>query len=358
MTLLESGKIGQGTYVPAPGAWSIPGTKHQFRDAARGGHGSVTLLRAIQVSSDTFFYRLGYELGIEKAFPYLASFGFGERTGIDLPGEYRGILPSPAWKAKRWAKGSEKQKRWNPAEMVPVSIGQGYNTFTPLQMAHATATLANNGTVYRPHLVKELLDHENQQITVIDPKPERVLPYKQSNFNYVKRGMQLVLQGGGTAAKIGAGLRYTMGGKTGTAQVVQIAQGKSYNAAALRVQHRDHAWFIAFAPVDKPQIAVAVILENAGWGVNAAPVARHLIDYYLLQLKQDKVSKDITGTRRTSNPLLQLSVPTAQRKNNVQAAFEAAAQEKAARAHPDFQAASNPASAPASAPTAAPAKRP
>ena len=115
MTLLESGKIGQGTYVPAPGAWSIPGTKHQFRDAARGGHGSVTLLRAIQVSSDTFFYRLGYELGIEKAFPYLASFGFGERTGIDLPGEYRGILPSPAWKAKRWAKGSEKQKRWNPA---------------------------------------------------------------------------------------------------------------------------------------------------------------------------------------------------------------------------------------------------
>ena len=361
MTLLESGKIGQGTYVPAPGAWSIPGTKHQFRDAARGGHGSVTLLRAIQVSSDTFFYRLGYELGIEKAFPYLASFGFGERTGIDLPGEYRGILPSPAWKAKRWAKGSEKQKRWNPAEMVPVSIGQGYNTFTPLQMAHATATLANNGTVYRPHLVKELLDHENQQITVIDPKPERVLPYKQSNFNYVKRGMQLVLQGGGTAAKIGAGLRYTMGGKTGTAQVVQIAQGKSYNAAALRVQHRDHAWFIAFAPVDKPQIAVAVILENAGWGVNAAPVARHLIDYYLLQLKQDKVSKEITGARRTANPLLQLSAPMTKQQNSIQAAFEAVAQEKAARANPSFQAASAPAvaSAPAAVPASAPpAKRP
>ena len=292
-------------------------------------------------------------MGIEKAFPYLASFGFGERTGIDLPGEYRGILPSPAWKAKRWAKGTEKQRHWNPAEMVPVSIGQGYNTFTPLQMAHATATLANNGTVYRPHLVKELLDHENQQITVIDPKPERVLPYKQSNFNYVKRGMQLVLQSGGTAAKIGAGLRYTMGGKTGTAQVVQIAQGKSYNAAALRVQHRDHAWFIAFAPVDKPQIAVAVILENAGWGVNAAPVARRLTDYYLLQLKQDKVSKEITGARRTANPLLQLSAPMLKQKNNVQAAFEAVAQEKAARANPDFQAASNPASAPASAPAAA-----
>ena len=204
--------------------------------------------------------------------------------------------------------------------------------------------------------MKELLDHENQQITVIDPKPERVLPYKPSNFNYVKRGMQLVLQSGGTAAKIGAGLRYTMGGKTGTAQVVQIAQGKSYNAAALRVQHRDHAWFIAFAPVDKPQIAVAVILENAGWGVNAAPVARHLIDYYLLQLKQDKVSKEITGARRTANPLLQLSAPMTKQQNSIQAAFEAVAQEKAARANPSFQATSAPAvaSAPPAVPTSAP----
>ena len=328
MALLESGKITQSTIVPAPGAWSIPGTKHLFRDAARGGHGAVNLARAIQVSSDTFFYRLGFEMGIERALPYLASFGLGQKTGIDLPNEYQGILPSPEWKAKRFAKQPENQRKWNLAEMVPVSVGQGYNTYTPLQMAHATAILANNGIVYRPHLVKEVLDHENQQITVIDPQPEKKLPYKISNFEYIKHAMQRVLQPGGTARKIGAGLKYSMAGKTGTAQVVQIAQGKTYNAAALRVQHRDHAWFIAFAPVDNPQIAIAVILENAGWGANAAPLARQLADFYLLRLKTGQVSSDVQGARQTANPLLQQKTSSNQQKNNVQTAFEAVAKER------------------------------
>ena len=336
MALLESGKITQNTLVPAPGAWSIPGTKHQFRDAARSGHGSVNLARAIQVSSDTFFYRLGFEMGINRTYPYLASFGFGERTGIDLPNEYRGVLPSPEWKAKRWAKGTEKKRHWNPAEMVPVSVGQGYNTYTPLQMAHAVATLANNGTVFRPHLVKEMLDYENQQITVIDPKPERTLPYRRSNFDYIKHAMQRVLQPGGTAHKIGAGLQYTMAGKTGTAQVVQIKQGKKYNAAALRVQHRDHAWFIAFAPVENPQIAIAVILENAGWGANAAPLARQLADYYLLHLKHGRVDREVKGARKTTNTLLDLN-PSTKSSHTLQAAFEAVAQEK----KQSFQAASS-----------------
>ncbi|MDK4684785.1 penicillin-binding protein 2 [Kingella negevensis] len=332
MALLESGKITQSSIVPAPGTWSIPGTTHKFRDAARSGHGAINLSRAIQVSSDTFFYRLGFETGIERIAPYLASFGFGQVTGIDLPGEYRGILPSPEWKAKRFAKGTEKQRHWNPAEMVPVSVGQGYNTYTPLQMAHAIATLANNGTVYRPHLVKEMLDHENQQITVIDPQPEKKLPYSQNNFEYIKRAMQRVLQPGGTASKIGGGLHYTMAGKTGTAQVVQIAQDKKYNAAALRVQHRDHAWFVAFAPVEKPQIAVAVILENGGWGVNAAPLVRRLTDFYLLRLKRGTLSSEVKGSRGTANPLLQLNAPLSKQKSSVQAAFEAVAQEHAASA--------------------------
>ncbi|MDK4536344.1 penicillin-binding protein 2, partial [Kingella kingae] len=304
MALLESGKINQHTVVSAPGVWSIPNTSHLFRDSVRSGHGSANLSKAIQVSSDTFFYKLGFELGIEKTAPYLAAFGLGQKTGIDLPNEYQGILPTPEWKEKRFARLPENKRRWNIAEMVPVSIGQGYNTYTPLQMAHATAILANNGVVYRPHLVKEMLDHENQRITVIDPQPERKLPYSLSNFNYLKRAMQRVLQAGGTARKIGEGLSYTMGGKTGTAQVVQIAQGKTYNAAALREQHRDHAWFIAFAPVDKPQIAVAVILENAGWGANAAPLARQLTDFYLLRLQTGQVSAEVQGARRTSNPLL------------------------------------------------------
>lgn len=303
MALLESGKINQQTVVPAPGAWSIPGTQHLFRDSVRSGHGSANLMKAIQVSSDTFFYRLGFELGIEKTYPHLKQFGLGQKTGIDLPNEYRGVLPSPEWKEKRFAKLSENRRKWNIAEMVPVSIGQGYNTYTPLQMAHATAMLANNGTVYRPHLVKELLDHEKQTITVLDPEPERQLPFSQSNLNYIKRAMARVVTGG-TARRIAGGLRYSMAGKTGTAQVVQIAQGKTYNAAALREQHRDHAWFIAFAPVEKPQIAIAVILENAGWGAKAAPLARALSDFYLLRVVPNRLDDEVKGARLTANPLL------------------------------------------------------
>ena len=154
MAFLESGKLTQSTVLPAPGAWSIPGSRHLFRDAVRSGHGSANLSRAIQVSSDTFFYRVGYELGIDKTHPYLAEFGLGAQTGIDLPNEYRGILPSREWKAKRFAKAkSPSAREWLPGEMVSVSVGQGYNAYTPLQMAHATASLANDGVVYRPHLV-------------------------------------------------------------------------------------------------------------------------------------------------------------------------------------------------------------
>ena len=291
MALLESGKITQNTIVPAPGAWSIPGSRHIFRDSVRSGHGLANLSKAIQVSSDTFFYRLGYEMGIDKASPYLAQFGFGQKTGIDLPSEYTGVLPSREWKAKRFAKSSDPTaKEWRAGEMVSVSIGQGYNAYTPLQMAHATASLANNGVVYQPHLVKEVLDFGARKITRINPNPERQIPFKADNFEYVKRAMEKVLKPGGTAHRIGGGLAYTMGGKTGTAQVVQIKQGGRYNAAALREQHRDHAWFISFAPLEKPEIAIAVILENGGWGAYAAPLAREMTDFYMLHVKPQQFS--------------------------------------------------------------------
>lgn len=291
MALLESGKITQNTIVPAPGAWSIPGSRHIFRDSVRSGHGSANLSKAIQVSSDTFFYRLGYEMGIDKASPYLAQFGFGQKTGIDLPSEYTGVLPSREWKAKRFAKSSDPTaKEWRAGEMVSVSIGQGYNAYTPLQMAHATASLANNGVVHQPHLVKEILDFGARKITRINPNPERQIPFKADNFEYVKRAMEKVLKPGGTAHRIGGGLAYTMGGKTGTAQVVQIKQGGHYNAAALREQHRDHAWFISFAPLEKPEIAIAVILENGGWGAYAAPLAREMTDFYILHVKPQQFS--------------------------------------------------------------------
>ena len=291
MALLESGKITQNTIIPAPGAWSIPGSRHIFRDSVRSGHGSANLSKAIQVSSDTFFYRLGYEMGIDKASSYLAQFGFGQKTGIDLPSEYAGVLPSREWKAKRFAKSSDPTaKEWRAGEMVSVSIGQGYNAYTPLQMAHATASLANNGVVYQPHLVKEVLDFGARKITRINPNPERQIPFKADNFEYVKRAMEKVLKPGGTAHRIGGGLSYTMGGKTGTAQVVQIKQGGRYNAAALREQHRDHAWFISFAPLEKPEIAIAVILENGGWGAYAAPLAREMTDFYMLHVKPQQFS--------------------------------------------------------------------
>ena len=304
MALLESGKITQNTIVPAPGAWSIPGSRHIFRDSVRSGHGSANLSKAIQVSSDTFFYRLGYEMGIDKASPYLAQFGFGQKTGIDLPSEYVGVLPSREWKAKRFAKSSDPTaKEWRAGEMVSVSIGQGYNAYTPLQMAHATASLANNGVVHQPHLVKEVLDFGARKITRINPNPERQIPFKADNFEYVKRAMEKVLKPGGTAHRIGGGLAYTMGGKTGTAQVVQIKQGGRYNAAALREQHRDHAWFISFAPLEKPEIAIAVILENGGWGAYAAPLAREMTDFYMLHVKpqqfSDGLESDLTQTEKT-----------------------------------------------------------
>ena len=301
MALLESGKITQNTIIPAPGAWSIPGSRHIFRDSVRSGHGSANLSKAIQVSSDTFFYRLGYEMGIDKASPYLAQFGFGQKTGIDLPSEYTGVLPSREWKAKRFAKSSDPTaKEWRAGEMVSVSIGQGYNAYTPLQMAHATASLANDGVVHQPHLVEEVLDFGARKITRINPNPERQIPFKADNFEYVKRAMEKVLKPGGTAHRIGGGLAYTMGGKTGTAQVVQIKQGGRYNAVALREQHRDHAWFISFAPLEKPEIAIAVILENGGWGAYAAPLAREMTDFYMLHVKPQQFSDSLeSGSAKT-----------------------------------------------------------
>ena len=184
--------------------------------------------------------------------------------------------------------------------MVTISIGQGYNAYTPLQMAHATATLANNGVMYRPHLVRELIDHQKQARILVGIQPSATLPFKPEYFTFVKQSMERVLRPGGTAWRVGVGLKYSMGGKTGTAQVVQIRQGASYNAAALAERHRDHAWFIAFAPAQNPKIAIAVLLENGGWGANAAPVARQLADFYLLQLQ---------GENGKNLPLPKPSVP-------------------------------------------------
>lgn len=282
MAILETGTLSQTDLRPAPGFFSLPGSSHRFRDSNSRGHGVANLSKAIQVSSDTFFYRVGWDMGIDKITPTLAKFGLGSQTGIDLDHETKGILPSREWKAKRYA-DDPKRREWNRADVISISIGQGSNTYTPLQMAHATAILANDGVVFKPHLVQEIISGKNQAVTKVDATPVRTLPFSKSNMDYIKNAMTNVLKPGGTGWRIGQGLQYPMAGKTGTAQVVQIKQNTKYNAAALAEEHRDHSWFIAFAPANDPQIAIAVIVENGGFGASAAaPIARQLSDFYVL----------------------------------------------------------------------------
>ncbi|KIA81091.1 penicillin-binding protein 2 [Chromobacterium amazonense] len=295
MAALVTHSIGMHDIRPAPGYFTLPGSSHQFRDSKKGGNGMVNLQRAITVSSDTFFYKLAWDMGIDKIHPVVGSFGLGSKTGIDLDGEASGVLPSKEWKAKRFARYKPEVRRWYPADVVSVGIGQGFNSYTPLQMANATAIMANNGIAFKPHLVQQVVDSKTGQVRLIEPKPVKQLPYPQEYFDYIKEGMHNVMISG-TGARVGQGLQYTMAGKTGTAQVVAIKQGAKYNAAALAEQYRDHSWFIAFAPVEKPKIAVAIIVENAGFGAAAAaPVARGLFDFYLL----GKVPKDMNGLLKT-----------------------------------------------------------
>jgi len=282
MAALMAGIIKPGDLRPAPGVFVLPGSSHQFRNDNPRGNGMVTLDKAIAVSSDTFFYKLAWDLGIDRISPIVGQFGLGAKTGIDLDGEAIGVLPSKEWKAKRFARAGAIYQKWLPADVVSIGIGQGFNSYTPLQMANAVTILANDGKVFRPHLVENIVDVKTGKSRSVDTTPIKQLPYPQAYFDYVKMAMQEVLQPGGTGAAIGTGLTYTMAGKTGTAQVVAIKQGVKYNASATSEQNRDHAWFVAFAPVDKPKIAVAVIVENAGWGAAAAaPIARQLFDFYL-----------------------------------------------------------------------------
>lgn len=294
MAALETHSIGMHDVRPAPAFFTLPGSSHQFRDSNKNGNGSANLAKAIQVSSDTFFYKLAWDMGIDKIAPTVGQFGLGRPTGIDLDGEASGVLPTKEWKAKRFARYKEEFRRWYPADVVSIGIGQGFNSYTPLQMANGIATLANDGVAYKPHLVQEVVDARSGKSRLIAPKPDHVLPFKQENFEYVKAAMQSVLKPGGTAWRLGVGLPYTMAGKTGTAQVVAIKQGAKYNASALAEQYRDHSWFVAFAPVEKPRIAVAIIVENAGFGAAAAaPIARGLFDYYITGKVPGSVSGDL-----------------------------------------------------------------
>jgi penicillin-binding protein 2 len=267
------------------GVYYLPGSSRQYRDWKAGGHGGVNMFKAIQMSCDTYFYGLATELGIDNIFNFLSRFGFGQKTGIDLEGETSGLLPSQEWKAKRY------QQIWYPGDTVSVGIGQGYTLVTPMQLAFATATLANNGVAYRPHLVKEVRSSRSSEARFIAKDPLYDLDIPAAQLDLVRRAMVAVTQPGGTAVYASLGAPYQIAGKTGTAQVVAMKQGEKYDAKNVDERLRDHAWFIAYAPAEHPQIALAVLVENGGHGGGtAAPIARKVMDYYLL----GKVPKPLT----------------------------------------------------------------
>ncbi|MYM31063.1 penicillin-binding protein 2 [Duganella sp. CY15W] len=279
LAALELGKRTPTQVTYDPGYYVLG--NHRFNDDLAGGHGSVDMRKSIIVSCNTYYYALGHDLGIDAIHDFMQPFGFGQKTGIDLENEKTGALPSPEWKRNRF-KGAAG--RWVGGDTISVSNGSGLNAYTILQIAHAVANLANNGVVMKPHLVKIVEDGASHARKLTVAQESYRIPLKQENIDFIKNAMVGVTsEPGGTGYRAFAGAGYTVGGKTGTAQIITIKKGEKYNAARLAERLRDNALFTAFAPVDKPQIVLAMVVENAGkGGEQAAPIARKALDYYLL----------------------------------------------------------------------------
>ncbi|HEY6774156.1 MAG TPA: penicillin-binding protein 2, partial [Oxalicibacterium sp.] len=278
LAALELGKRKPSDAIADPGYFIFGG--HRFRDDKEGGHGMVDMYKSIVESCDTYYYMLANDLGIDAIHDFMAPFGFGQKTGVDLKYERTGVLPSTQWKREAYRR--PEQQKWYAGETISVGIGQGYNAFTPLQLAHATATLANNGIVMKPHLVKLIEDGATRERTLTVPKESYRIPLKQENIDVIKHAMVGVTKEG-TSSRIFANAGYVSAGKTGTAQVIGIKKNEKYDASKLWDRHHDHALYTAFAPADNPRIAIALIVENGGFGaVAAAPIAKAAMDYYLL----------------------------------------------------------------------------
>jgi penicillin-binding protein 2 len=278
---LHLGKRSPEYAISDPGFFTLPGVAHRYRDWKVGGHGTVNLHKSIVISCDTYYYGLAAETDIDQLHGFLAQLGFGAPTGLDIDGEKPGLLPSREWKRKRFRRPEEQ--RWYQGDSVSVGIGQGYNLATPMQLAFATSILANNGVVYRPHLVRHVVDQSTAETRVIEPQPVRTVPLNPKWVSLVKAAMVDVTKPGGTAARAGAGAAYVFAGKTGTAQVIAMKQDEKYDEKKVAERFRDHALFVAFAPAGEPKIALGILVENGGHGSStAAPIARHVLDYYLL----------------------------------------------------------------------------
>jgi penicillin-binding protein 2 len=278
LAALEMGKRTPRSAIADPGFFDFGGRR--FRDDKKGGHGVVDMYKSIVESCDTYYYQLANDLGIEAIARSLAPFGFGARTGIDLAGEQLGVLPSPEWKQRRFKRPD--MQRWYPGETISIGIGQGYNSYTPIQLALATAVLVNGGTVYRPRLIAGVNNTRTGEQREIPPDVVRKFALKRDNIEFIKRSMAGVIKEG-TGGRAFNGATYTAGGKTGTAQVIAMKQNEKYEEAKVAERHRDHSLFIAFAPLDSPRIALAIVIENGGFGARAAaPVARTVLDYFML----------------------------------------------------------------------------
>ncbi|MBK9219789.1 MAG: penicillin-binding protein 2 [Uliginosibacterium sp.] len=277
---LVTGKRAAHVAISDPGYFVFG--NNTFRDDKVGGHGMVDMIKSIVVSCDTYYYTLANEMGIDLIAEFMGKLGFGSRTGIDIEGESIGVLPSQAWKKKRFKK--PEQQKWYAGETISIGIGQGYNAYTPIQLAHATATLAAGGVMFRPHIVKYVIDAQTGAKRVIEPVPIANLGFKPEHLDVIRKGM-VGVNTGGTGARAFAGVKYEVAGKTGTAQVYSL-KGAKYKESEVHERMRDHALYIAYAPADKPRIALAVLVENGGFGAAAAaPIARQVLDYYLMGIK-------------------------------------------------------------------------
>jgi penicillin-binding protein 2 len=291
LAALQLGKRTPQFTINDPGYFQFGG--HRFHDDKPGGHGVVDMYKSLVVSCDTYYYMLANDMGIDNIARFIGQFGFGAKTGIDIEGEATGVLPSPEWKRRRFSK--PEQQKWYAGETISVGIGQGYNAYTPLQLAQAMAALANNGVMYRPHLVDYIENIRTGERTRIEPKLVRTIPLKSENIEFVKHALAGV-NIEGTGARAFAGAEYTSAGKTGTAQVVALKQNEKYDEKRVTERHRDHALFVAFAPLESPKIALAVVVENAGFGAAAAaPIARKVLDYYLLGKQSDQPAAAVPG---------------------------------------------------------------
>ncbi|MDU0810580.1 MAG: penicillin-binding protein 2 [Burkholderia sp.] len=285
---LTLGKRNPNEMIYDPGYFTLCG--HIFHNDVRTGQGFIDLTKAITVSNDTYFYTLAHDIGVTNIENFMKPWGFGQLTNIDISGEVHGVLPSLDWKYKAFKK--LRFKKWYDGDTISLGIGQGYNSYTILQLAYATATLANDGIVMKPHFIKQIEDLVTHRFYLAVPKKVITIPLKNSDVDIVKHGLKNVIQSpSGTAYSVFQGAKYLAAGKTGTAQVFSL-KDSNYKRYILINRLRDHSLFIAYAPIDHPMIALALIVENGGWGSKtAAPIARRVLDFFFLDRKKRKNKK-------------------------------------------------------------------